>query len=441
MTAAAREDLPAAVEVVGPRALNGTVRMPGDKSISHRVLLMAGVAQGTSTLTGLASGDDVDRTRRAFEHLGVAVENGRATESVVVHGGGWDGLRVPREPIDCGNSGSTMRMLCGVLAGRPFRSVLTGDDSLRRRPMARIVDPLWSMGAQVEGAGREHYAPLTIKGGRLRGMVHHLSIASAQVKSALLLAGLQASGSTTVIEPSASRDHTERLLAAIGAPAEVGTIAGAVRVEAATLPSFDLHVPGDPSSAAFFIVGALVTPGSDVTVDDLCLNPTRVAFLDVLARMGGSVEVTETGTRGGEPVGSVRARHSPLGPFLVEGAEVPLLIDEVPALAVAAACAEGTSEVRDALELRAKESDRIQAVHVQLARAGIEVVTYADGFTVSGGTPQPAVFDSHGDHRIAMACAILGNATAGASRVEGWPAVASSFPTFAEVLDDLTGER
>ena len=431
----------------GVRPLRGELRVPGDKSISHRALLFASVAEGTSTLRGLADGEDVCSTRRAIEQLGVEVTDGD-DGAVIVHGRGWDGLREPASVIDCGNSGTTIRMLAGILAGRPFRTVLTGDDSIRRRPMARIVGPLTAMGAHIDGREQGSLAPLTITGGALRGTRHVIPVASAQVKSALLLAGLQASGTTSVLEPSKSRDHTERLLASIGAPITPGLAdaAGAadgggfeVTVRAGDLSAFDLEVPGDPSSAAFFVVGALVVPGSDVALVQVCLNPTRVAFLDVLRRMGAAIDVTQTGEAGGEPVGDLRVRYGPLRSTVIEGDEIPLVIDEIPVLAVAAAFADGETRIQDASELRAKESDRIATVQQELSAAGIDVTPHPDGLTIRGGSPKAGAFNSHGDHRIAMAMAVLANACPGESRVGDWSATASSYPGFAGDLLRLAG--
>ncbi len=439
------ESQPGELSLRGVRPLRGELRVPGDKSISHRALLFAGVAEGVSTLRGLADGEDVLSTRRSIEHLGVEVTDG-GDGAVIVHGAGWDGLCEPTSVIDCGNSGTTIRMLAGMLAGRPFRAVLTGDESVRRRPMARVVEPLTAMGAHIEGRERGSLAPLTITGGALTGMRHVIPVASAQVKSAILLAGLQASGTTSVVEPSKSRDHTERLLASIGAPITLGSSDSAhgsgseVTVRAGDLSAFDLDVPGDPSAAAFFVVGALVAPGSDVGLVQVCLNPTRVAFLDVLRRMGAVIDVTQMGEVGGEPVGDLRVRYGGLGSTVIEGDEIPLVIDEIPVLAVAAAFAEGETRIRDASELRAKESDRIDAIHRELSGAGVDVVPYPDGLTIRGGQPKAATFDSHGDHRIAMAMAVLANACQGESRVGNWSATASSYPSFGRDLLRLTGQ-
>jgi len=433
---------PAELSLCGPRPLRGRLRVPGDKSISHRAVLFAAFAHGTSRLSGLADGDDVVRTRAAVEALGVKVRDttGPSGEAVVVvRGSGFDGLAEPEGVLDCGNSGTSIRLLAGLLAGRPFHSVLTGDASIARRPMARVVEPLRAMGARIDGRDGGRLAPLAIRGGGLRGMRHELAVASAQVKTALLLAGLQAGGATEVTEPALSRDHTERLLPALGAL--LGAIPGGVRIEPAggALTPIDLAVPGDPSAAAFFVVGACITPGSELVVEDVCLNPTRIGFVEVLRRMGAAVEVVEKEERGGEPVGDIRAAAGPLRATRIAGDEIPRVIDEIPALAVAAAFATGTTEVADAAELRVKESDRVGTVAQELGQLGVDVEPRPDGFLVTGGRPHAALLKSHGDHRVAMAAAVAANACEGPSTVRGWRAVASSYPGFAADLASVTG--
>ncbi len=445
------DGLPAELAVTGPRPLRGRLRVPGDKSISHRALLFSALASGTSRLWWLADGDDVVRSRLAIEALGAKVRAGAGSPGeaavagerigpvLIVRGAGFGGLVEPETVIDCGNSGTSIRLLAGVLAGRPFHSVLTGDSSIARRPMGRVVDPLRRMGAHIDGRDGGRLAPLTIRGGGLRGLRHELAVASAQVKTALLLAGLQATGATEVTEPALSRDHTERLLPVMGARLEA--VAGGVRVEpvaAGGLTPIDLAVPGDPSAAAFFVVGACITPGSDLVVEDVCLNPTRIGFIDVLRRMGADVEVAVKEERGGEPVGDIRAVASPLRATTMSGDEIPRVIDEIPALAVAAAFAAGATEVADAAELRVKESDRIGTIAQELSQLGVAVESRADGLVITGGAPRPALLKSHGDHRIAMAAAIAANACDGPSTVRGWRAVASSYPGFAGDLASVT---
>ena len=415
------------------------MRLPGDKSISHRALLFAALATGPSSLTNLSTGDDVRATRVALEALGVDIRNDADNaNAVTVTGAGFDGLREPEAVLDCGNSGTSMRVLSGVLAGRPFLSVLTGDASLNQRPMRRVTEPLRAMGARVDGRADGAYAPLTIRGGELRGMRHELTVPSAQVKSALMLAGLQASGATEVVSPAPSRDHSERMLAALGVPVDVDGCH--VRVRAGAPQPFALDVPGDPSSAAFFVVAALITPGSDLTIESVALNPTRLGFVDVLRRMGADISVEPAGERCGEPVGDMHVRASSLTATTIAGDEVPNVQDEVPALVVAAAFADGVTEVRDAAELAVKESNRIAALQQMLAGMGLAVETRDDGLVIRGGRPRAARLESYGDHRIAMAAAVAANALDGESTVGGWPAVASSYPEFADDLARVTGQ-
>ena len=422
----------------GPRPLRGRLRVPGDKGMSHRALLFAAMADGPSRISGLAGGEDVGRTVVALGQLGVDVA-ADASDAVVVEGKGVDALTEPGGDIDCGNSGTAMRLLAGLLAGRPFRSTLTGDESLVERPMARVVEPLRAMGAHLDGRAGGRLPPLTVRGGDLVGCVHHLGVASAQVKTALLLAGLQATGTTEVVEPAPSRDHTERMLSALGAPLS-RVDERAVRVTAGAPSAFVFAVPGDPSSAAFWVVAATITAGSELVIEDVALNPSRIAFVDVLLRMGAAIEVVTTDERLGEPVGEMRVTSAALHGTTVEGAEVPGVIDEIPVLAVAAACAEGITEFRDAAELRVKESDRIATVTELLSRLAVGVEQGDDRLVVRGGRLQPGEVDSHGDHRIAMAGAVAAGAINGETRVRGWRSVATSYPEFADHLAVLTGE-
>ena len=421
----------------GPRPLRGTLRVPGDKGISHRALLFAAMAVGESRVTGLAGGDDVRRTRRALESLGVEVAVDGDTGAVTVAGRGIESFAEPGDVVDCGNSGTSIRLLVGLLSGRPFLTVLTGDASLVTRPMRRVVEPLRAMGAHIDGRADGALAPLAVRGGGLTGTAHTLAVASAQVKTAIVLAGLQADGVTTVTEPAPSRDHTERMLAALGAPI-ARLDERAVQVTRGAPGPFALHVPGDPSSAAFWAVAAAITPGSELTIDGVNLNPTRIAFVDVLARMGAAVAIEHTGDELGEPVGSLHVRHGALRSTTIEGAEIPWLIDELPVLAVAAAFAEGVTEIRDAAELRVKESDRIATVAGMLGAMGIGVETSGDGLSVRGGRPTPARFESHGDHRIAMSAAVAANAVEGESTIVDWRSTATSYPEFGDDLARLT---
>jgi 3-phosphoshikimate 1-carboxyvinyltransferase len=415
--------------VTGPRPLRGRLRVPGDKGISHRALLLATLSEGQSRLTGLADGDDVAHTRLALGKLGVPIKPSGGMVSVR---GGM--LSEPDAVLDCGNSGTTLRMVAGLVAAQRFHCVLAGDASLMARPMGRVVRPLRALGAHIDGRDNGERAPLSIRGGPLRGARCELDVASGQVKTAVLLAGLQADGVTEVVEPGASRDHTERLLLALGAPVE-RIDERTVRIQRGRLAPFDLEVPGDPSSAAFFAVAATITAGSSIVVEDIDLNPTRIGFVDVLRRMGGRLEVRPRGERLGEPVGDLKVESAPLtGTTIVpdEG-----MIDEIPALAVAAAFADGVTEIRDAGELRVKESDRIGTLEQELAQLGVAVEAHGDGLTIRGGGPRSALLKSHGDHRIAMAVAVAANACHGTSTVRGWRAVSASYPRFADDLAAL----
>ena len=430
--------VPGEVTLGGARPLRGVVRMPGDKSISHRAYLFAALATGRSRIEHLGGGEDVHATRLALEHLGVRIRTAPGG-AVTVQGAGVEGLREPDVVIDCANAGTCMRLTAGLLAGRPFHATLTGDSYLRRRPMARVVEPLRAMGARIDGRDGGRLAPLSIRGGDLTGMRHALPVASAQVKSALVLAGLQATGVTEITEPGHSRDHTERMLGAFGAPVEVSD--GVVRVREGAPEPFEVIVPGDPSSAAFLVVAASITPGSEIVVEDVALNPTRIGFVDVLRRMGASIEIRQAGERAGEPVGDIAVEYAPLTGTVVSGGEIPSVIDEIPVLAVAGAFAEGVTEFRDAAELRVKETDRIGTVEQELTQLGVGVESFADGLVVRGGRPRPGMLKSHGDHRVALAAAVAAHAIDGESTVRGFKAAAVSYPGFLEDLALLTGER
>lgn len=413
------------LEVRPGRALRGRVRVPGDKSISHRALILAALAAGTSRLEGLSPCDDVRRTAQALRALGVEVVDG------TVRGGPW---REPEQVIDLGNSATSMRLLSGALSARPFLSVLTGDASLRRRPMERVAAPLRAMGAQI-WTRRGGLPPLAIRGGSLRGISWELPVASAQVKTALLLAALEAEGETRVREPLPSRDHTERLFEHLGLPLRREgdwLVAAPGRV-----PPFELTIPGDPSCAAFLVVGALLVPGSELRLEGICLNPTRTGFLEVLERMGARVEVEPRGRAGGEPWGDLLVRHRPLRGVEIAGELIPRTIDELPVLAVAACFAGGRTVIRDAAELRVKESDRIAVMVRELRSLGGRVEELPDGMVIEGGSLRGGAVSAHGDHRVAMALGVAGLACPEGVRVEGAECVEVSFPGFVEVLREL----
>jgi 3-phosphoshikimate 1-carboxyvinyltransferase len=430
------------------RPLVGQVRVPGDKSVSHRALLLGALARGDSVVRGLSDGGDVARTAAALRALGARVETGPARpddagSAETVISGGRTVLREPAGPLDMGNSGTTIRLLAGIVAGLPFPTELTGDASLSSRPMDRVAVPLRLMGASVEGRGERCLPPIAIRGGALRGIDYTTPIASAQVKSSVLLAGLDAQGETVVREPVLTRRHTEELLMRCGAGVTEHEEGGAhvVRLVASELATFELDVPGDPSQAAFWVVAACVVPGSEVTVQRVYVGRGRRGYLDVLARMGASIdEVPATGPGDLAATADIVARFGPLRATEVHGAEITGL-DEVPVLAVAAACASGDTVFHDVGELRVKESDRLLGV-VDLMRVfGVHAEVDGDDLLVRGtGGLVPAVVDADGDHRMAMAAAVAGLAArAGPTRIAGWEAVATSYPQFPADLAQLTG--
>jgi 3-phosphoshikimate 1-carboxyvinyltransferase len=411
------------------RSFRGRFVVPGDKSISHRVAILGALAEGETRILNFSSAADCASTLSCLAALGVDIRRDGST--VVIHGRGPDGLRAPAAPLDAGNSGSTLRMLAGVLAARPFRSVLTGDASLQRRPVERVAAPLREMGATLTSTDGK--PPLTIDGGALRAITYTLPVASAQVKTAILLAGLQAQGRTVVTEPAASRDHTERLLPLFGVtlPRDglTCTLDGPAR-----LRGTEIRVPGGADSAAFLVVAGLILPGSEVRIDGVLLNPARTAFLEVLRAMGGDVR-SGIDSNEPEPIGWIEARSSKLRGTDVPPAIVPGLIDEVPALAAAAAFAEGTFRVSGAAELRVKESDRIAALAEGLGRLGVDITERPDGLEIRGGRPlRGASVRAHDDHRIAMSLAIAALGTSGETEIEGAECASVSFPEFYEFL-------
>jgi len=428
-------------------ALRGVCSVPGDKSISHRALLFGALCQGQVEIHGLGLGGDNASTAGALRALGVKVHVSGAT--AVVHGQGISGLRQARTELDCGNSGTTMRLFCGLLAGRPFQTTLTGDPSLSRRPMGRVAKPLRMMGARIDGRIDPQrpegvLPPLVISGGNLHGIDYGLPVASAQLKSALVLAGLQATGKTSIEEPGLSRDHTERMLRFLGAPIHADAATRKVVVDPSgwngVLTASTVDVPGDLSSAAFLLVAAAVVPDSDVTVENVGLNPTRTGVIDALLAMGANLEVVQTAEAMGEPVGRVRVRWAgPLRAARISGDLALRSIDEIPALAIACALAQGRSEFADVGELRVKESDRIASIARELARAGIDVEQTATGFFVQGtggAAPKGGHVLPDRDHRIAMAGAVLGLLSDEETSVPSED-IATSFPTFAEILQTL----
>jgi len=417
---------------VGPGGrLTGRVRVPGDKSISHRSIMLGALADGITGVSGFLEGADSLATLQAFRALGVDIvgpEHGRVT----IQGVGLHGLRAPAAALDLGNSGTSMRLLSGLLAGQPFDVTLTGDASLSSRPMRRVVEPLTQMGARIDTAA-DGTAPLHIHGGAaLHGIEYVLPVASAQVKSCLLLAGLYAGGTTCVTEPAPTRDHTERMLQGMGYPLRRAAgrvcLAGGGRLQA-----IEIDVPADISSAAFFLVGASIAPGSDLVLEHVGMNPTRTGVLDILRGMGAAIEVHNPHDVGGEPVADLHVRAAELHGIDIDPALVPLAIDEFPAVFVAAACARGRTVLSGAAELRVKESDRIQVMADGLQALGIEATPTPDGMVIQGGRITAGQVDSHGDHRIAMSFAMAGLRAQGDIRILDCDNVRTSFPGFTDL--------
>ncbi len=411
--------------VVAPGGpLVGRISVPGDKSISHRVLMLAALADGASTVRGLSDGGDVACTRRIIEALGADVVD--AGDGAISISGGR--LEAVDHPLDVGNSGTGIRLLAGLLAGLPFRSVLDGDASIRRRPMDRVLDPLRLMGASLRGRDGQPLAPLEIQGGGLRGIEYRLPVASAQVKGCVLFAGLSADGPTTVVEPLRTRTHTEELFAATGI--DVIDEPGRVTVAPGRPRPFEHDVEGDPSQAAFWAVAASIVPGSEVVVGHVYRGPARTGFVDVLRRMGADLHHDPA-------TGDLAVRAAALHGTVVGADEVPGLVDEVPVLAVAAACAEGETRFCGVGELRVKESDRLATIASELGAMGARVALDGDDLVVVGGPLRGADVDSHHDHRVAMACAVAALAADGPTTVSGWDAVDTSYPAFGRDLDRL----
>jgi 3-phosphoshikimate 1-carboxyvinyltransferase len=410
---------------------SGRLRVPGDKSISHRSVMFGALAEGVTQVTGLLEGEDVLSTLGAFRAMGVMAEgpvNGRLT----IQGVGLRGLRAPAQPLDMGNSGTAMRLMAGILAGQSFDSVLIGDESLSKRPMKRVSEPLAAMGARIETneGGRP---PLRIHGGQpLHGIDYKMPMASAQVKSCLLLAGLYAEGETVVTEPAPTRDHTERMLRGFGY--EVKVDGPVIRVRGGgRLTACHIDVPADISSATFFLVGAAISPGSDLVVEHVGINPTRIGVINILKLMGADLTIENPREVGGEPVADLHVRGSRLKGIVIPEDQVPLAIDEFPALFIAAACADGETVLTGAEELRVKESDRIAVMAAGLKRLGVEAQETPDGIRIRGGAIQGGEVESHGDHRIAMSFAVAALRATGPIRIRDCRNVATSFPNFVDL--------
>ncbi len=415
--------------------LRGEINPPGDKSISHRSLILGSLANGRSVIKDFLISDDTLSTANAMRALGITVGiNGTVVDVV---GKGLYGLREPKGVIDCGNSGTTTRLLCGLLSAQDFTSTLDGDKYLRTRPMRRVVGPLSTMGAQITGKEDGNKLPLTITGGKLTGISYKLPVASAQVKSAILLAGLYAQGETEVIEPEPSRDHTERMLSYLGVPIQINGNSIKITQPDKINPG-EITVPADISSAAFFIVAALITPGSEVLIKNVGISPLRTGIIDILKNMGADIEIINERETNGEPIGDIVARTSDLHATEISGELIPRAIDELPIVAVAACFAQGETRIRDAKELRVKETDRIKAMATELGKLGVRIEEFEDGMSIYGSESLTgSTCSSWGDHRIAMSIAIAGTRAKGETEILDAECVSVSYPGFFKVIDEL----
>ncbi len=434
--------------IIPGRPLKGTLSVPGDKSITHRAIMLSALAEGESTIKAYCRGEDCLNTVRAFQALGVRIDE--SPDQLRVHGKGLWGLAEPDRPIDCGNSGTGIRLLAGLLAGQDFFTVLTGDESVRRRPMGRVVRPLREMGATIAGRKGGELAPLAVTGSRLKAIEYQLPLPSAQVKSALLFAALFAEGTTRVTEPRLSRDHTERLFRYFGIPLDRkgATIALEGRSPLRWSGVNALVVPGDLSAAAFFIVGATIVPDSDVTVVGVGVNPTRTGILEILSRMGADIQISNRREEAGEPVADLRIKSAALRGIRIGPEDIPQTIDEFPILCVAAAVAQGETIISGAEELRVKESDRITTMAMELRKMGVQITEKPDGMVIQGLGPsygnqglQGAVCASHGDHRVAMSLAIAGLAACSPTVIRDTECIETSFPNFERKMLELLTER
>ena len=420
--------------------LQGKISVPGDKSISHRALMLGAIASGQTTIEGLLLGEDPRSTAKCFQAMGATISE-LNTERVIVEGIGTKGLQEPKNILDAGNSGTTMRLMLGLLASQPHQFfIVTGDDSLRTRPMSRVVKPLQEMGAVIYGREDNKNAPLAVVGQNLKPIHYHSPIASAQVKSCILLAGLMSEGKTTVTEPALSRDHSERMLRAFGAKLEIDPHSHSVTIEGKTpLQGQKVVVPGDISSAAFWLVAGAIMPDSELVIENVGVNPTRVGVLEALEMMGADITLENQRETAGEPVADLRVKSSTLKGCTIEGDIIPRLIDEVPILAVAACFAKGTTVIKDAEELRVKESDRISVMALELGKMGAKISELPDGLEITGGYAlRGATVDSFTDHRIAMSLAIAGLTAKGTTTINRAEAASISYPTFVDTLQQVT---
>lgn len=431
------------ITIQSPSRLRGEVVSPGDKSVSHRAAMFNAIGNGSAKVTNFSPGDDCRSTVEILRFLGVEIERWlpekpKMGDSLVVRGNGMNGLSEPKDVLDAGNSGTTMRLMAGILAGRSFNCTMTGDDSLRSRPMGRIIKPLSMMGAEIEGRENNTLAPLEFKGGDLNGIEYDLPVASGQLKSAILLAGIRADGVTQIHQPEQSRDHTERMLSAMGADIEEDGLS--ISVSSSELECMDVEVPGDVSSAAFWIVAGLIHPDSELLVRNVGINPTRAGVLTALGDMGADIELIDERTIAGEPVADVLAKSSSLHGTELAGGIIPLMIDEIPVVAVAAAMAEGETVIRDAAELRVKETDRISATVAWLQGAGIECEALEDGMVIQGsGHIGGGAFNSMDDHRIAMSIGIGALVADDPITVLDAGSASISYPEFWDEINALGG--
>ncbi|WML59936.1 3-phosphoshikimate 1-carboxyvinyltransferase [Neobacillus sp. PS2-9] len=415
--------------------LFGEVTIPGDKSISHRSVMFGSVAHGVTTVTNFLNGDDCLSTISCFRKLGVRIEE--SNDQLRIFGNGFEGLTEPNELLDVGNSGTTIRLLMGILAGRPFFSSLIGDESIGKRPMTRVTNPLSNMGAKIDGRHNGSYTPLSIRGGHLKSINYTLPVASAQVKSALILAGLQADGVSQIIEPAETRDHTERMIRRFGGEIEknnkVITVKGGQKLTAASI-----HVPGDISSAAFFLVAGAIISGSEIHLKNVGLNSTRTGIIEVLQKMGADLEIHENQDNKFEPTGDLIIKSSSLKGTIIEGDLIPKLIDEVPIIALMATQAEGDTIIKDAEELKVKETNRIDTVVQELKKLGASIEATKDGMVIHGKSKlHGGVVSSHGDHRIGMMLAVAALLSKEEVLLEKPEAISVSYPNFFEHLNNL----
>lgn len=418
-------------------SLHGELTVPGDKSISHRSIMLGSLAKGTTEVTGFLQGADCLSSISCFQKMGIEIENNKDAGIVRIKGNGLRGLIEPTQILDVGNSGTTTRLMSGILAAQSFSSTIDGDHSLRKRPMGRIMTPLSQMGARFESLAAEKCAPFKIHGGNLHGIHYHSPVASAQVKSAILLAGLYADSETSVTEPSISRNHTELMFEAFGVDIKTQGTTATVK-PAVELIAQKISVPGDISSAAYFIVAGLITPNSEITIKNVGINPTRDGILTVCKEMGGNITLSNIKDTIGEPVADITVSTSALHGCTIEGEIIPKLIDEIPIIAVMASFAEGTTIIKDAQELKVKESNRIDEMVQNLSAMGVDIEATEDGMIIHGGRPlHGASIHSKLDHRIAMSFAIAGGLAQGETTIEGIETVNTSYPTFFRDLDEL----